>query len=166
MSNCIVRRMLGFLYYVTYKESNKTNVWLASKRLIQKSLNLDNSCVKLRAAKFVLTNLEYSQSIEIDDTFLTFPTRHQLNSEYMHAIGDKVFEQLFKVKTTEEIENIMKAILPMLCSSIEIYAWKLRYNTTKSRLYIPQFHKHIFPWSKHVRNFYDADKWMVPDAIQ
>jgi Xaa-Pro aminopeptidase len=97
-------------------------VLLASKRLIQKSLNLDNSCVKLRTATFFLTNLEYSQSIEIDDTFLTFPTRHQLNSEYMNDIGANVFEQLFKVKTIEEIENIMKAILPMLYSSIEIYA--------------------------------------------
>jgi len=37
----LVRSMIGFLYYVKYKESNKTYFLLASKRLIQKSLNLD-----------------------------------------------------------------------------------------------------------------------------
>jgi hypothetical protein len=34
-----VRSMVGFLYYAKYKESNKTNFVLASKRLVQKSLN-------------------------------------------------------------------------------------------------------------------------------
>ena len=58
-----VRSMIGFLYYVKFKETNKADFLLASKRLIGKSLNLDNSCVKLRAATFFLTNLEYRQSI-------------------------------------------------------------------------------------------------------
>jgi hypothetical protein len=80
----------------------------------------------------------------------------------MNDIGANVFEQLFKVKTIEEIENIMKAILPMLYSSIEIYAWKLRYNTTKSRLDIP----HIFHDLNMNVTFIAADTWMVPDAIQ
>ena len=53
-SKYLVRSMLGFLYYAKYKESNKTDLLLESKRLIQKSLNLDNSCVKLRAATFFL----------------------------------------------------------------------------------------------------------------
>jgi len=55
--------MIGFLYYVKFKETKKADFLLASKRLIGKSLNLDNSCVKLRAATFFLTNLEYRQSI-------------------------------------------------------------------------------------------------------
>jgi hypothetical protein len=43
----LVRNMVGFLYYVKYKESNKTYLLLASKRFILQSLNLDNYCVKL-----------------------------------------------------------------------------------------------------------------------
>ena len=38
----------------------------------------------------------------------------------MNGIGVNVFEQLFKVKTTEEIENIMKAILPMFYNSVKL----------------------------------------------
>jgi hypothetical protein len=70
-----VRSMMSFLYYANYTESKKTAFLLASKQLIQKSSNLDNSCVKLRAATLYLTNLEYSQSIEICDKFLIFPPR-------------------------------------------------------------------------------------------
>ena len=84
--------MVGVLYYVKYKESNNTEFLLASKRLIEKSCNLNNSCVKLRAATFFLTYPEYSQSIEICDTFLTFPPRNKLNREYMNGIGVNVFE--------------------------------------------------------------------------
>ena len=51
----VVSSMVGFLYY---KESSKAKFALASKRLIQKSLDLDTSCVKLRAATFFLTDLE------------------------------------------------------------------------------------------------------------
>ena len=69
----VVLSMVSFLYYAKYKESQKTQFVLASKRLIQNSLDLDNSCVKLCAATFFLTLLEYSQSIEICDTFLKFP---------------------------------------------------------------------------------------------
>ena len=60
------------------QNQRKQNFLLASKRLIKQSLNLDNSCVKLRAATFFLTNLEYSQSIEVCDTFLSFPPRHRV----------------------------------------------------------------------------------------
>jgi hypothetical protein len=77
-ANYLVRSMLGFLYYAKYKESNKAKFVLASKRLIEKSLNLDNSYVKLRAATFFFTHLEYSQSIEMCDTFLTFLPRRTL----------------------------------------------------------------------------------------
>jgi hypothetical protein len=44
---------MGFLFYVKYKESNKTDFLLASKRLIQKSIDPDNSCVKLRVMPIV-----------------------------------------------------------------------------------------------------------------
>ena len=77
-----VRSMLGFLNYVMYKESKKADFLLALKQLIQNSLNLDNSCIKLRAATFFFTNLEYSQSIEICDIYLTFPPRHKVNSSH------------------------------------------------------------------------------------
>jgi hypothetical protein len=73
--------MLGFLYYAKYTESSKTDMLRASKRLIKKSLNLDNSNVKLRAATFYLITMEYSQSIEMCDTFLTFPPRHKIDTE-------------------------------------------------------------------------------------
>ena len=71
----LIRSMIGFLYYAKYKESHKMVALLTSKRLIKKSLNLDSTCVKLRAATFFLTNMEYSQSIKICDTFLTCPPR-------------------------------------------------------------------------------------------
>ena len=115
--------MVGFLYYAKNKESNKTDCLLASKRLIQKSLNLDNYCVKLRAAILFLTNLEYSQSIEICDTFLTFPQGYKVNNgyrEYFDNIKQKVYQQLCKVKTTAEIENNMKEILPMFYDSVKL----------------------------------------------
>ena len=106
----LVRSMVGFLYYAKYKETKKADVLLASKRLIEKSLNLDNSQVKLRAATFFFTNREYRQSIKICDTFLTFPPRHKTDSssEYVNDIWMKVLKQLRKVKRTKEIENIMK----------------------------------------------------------
>jgi hypothetical protein len=68
----LVRSMIGFLYYAKYKESNKTEYLLESKRLIHKSLNLDNTSVKLRAATFFLTNLECRQSIEICEKNFAF----------------------------------------------------------------------------------------------
>ena len=66
---------MGFLYNIKYTESNKADFVLASKRLVHKSLNLGNSCVKLRSATFYVTHLEYSQSIKMCETVLTFPPR-------------------------------------------------------------------------------------------
>ena len=74
----LVSSMVGFLYYSKYKEAKKVDLLFASKRLIQKSLNLDNSCVKLPAATFFVANLEYSQAIAICDTFLKFPPKHKI----------------------------------------------------------------------------------------
>ena len=129
-----VRSMLGFLNYAMYKESKKTDFLLALKQLIQNSLNLDNSWIKLRAATFFVTNLEYSQSIENCDIFLTFPLRHKVNSshgEYIDIIWMNVFKQLHKGKMTEEIENSMKEILPMLYSSVELKSLPGNYDITQ-----------------------------------
>jgi hypothetical protein len=126
-----VKSILGFLYYVKYKESNKTIFLLKSKRLIQNSLNLDNSSVKLRAATFFLTCLEYSQSIEICDTFLTFPPKYILSHAYLTDIWKKVRERLCMVNTTEEIENIMKAIYPVLNKPVELKLMPGNYDITQ-----------------------------------
>jgi hypothetical protein len=64
-----VMSMVGFFYYAKYKESNTTQFLLESKPLIQKSLDLDSSCIKLRAATFFLIHLEYDKSIAICNTF-------------------------------------------------------------------------------------------------
>jgi hypothetical protein len=104
-------------------------------------LNLDNSTVKLRGATFFLTNLEYSQSIEICDTFLTFPPRYEMKSyvEYTAGITKTLFDQVFKVKRTEEIENATKAILRMFYCSVKLKSLPENYDITqkKSRLDIP-----------------------------
>jgi hypothetical protein len=102
-------------------------------------LNLDNSCVKLRAATFFLTNFEYSQAIKICDTFLTFPPRHKVQvafgverSSYIYA-KDKILrlrQQLSKVKTTEEIENIKTEILPMFYASVKLKSLSRNYDIT------------------------------------
>jgi hypothetical protein len=125
--------MVDFLYYAKYKESNKTKFVLASKRLVQKSLNLDSCCIKLRGATFFLTNMEYCQAIEICDTFLTFPTRYTMDSfaHYSEDIITKLNEQLFKGNTTEGIENIMKTILPMSYSSVELKPLPANYDRTQ-----------------------------------
>jgi hypothetical protein len=102
----LVRSMIGFLYYAKYKESNKTDFLLESKRQIHKSLDLDNTSVQLHAVTFFFKNLEYSQSIEICEKLLTFPQRHKVNGEYHNHIDVKVPEKLLEEKTTEEIENM------------------------------------------------------------
>jgi hypothetical protein len=133
LSAYFVRSMVGFLYYAKYKESNKTKFVLASKRFVKKSLNLDRSCIKLRSATFFLTNKEYSQAIEICDTFLTFPPRYTMDS-FAHNSEDiitKLNEQLFKGNTTEGIENIMKTILPMFYSSVELKSLPANYDRTQ-----------------------------------
>jgi len=126
---------MGLLYYVKYKESNKADCLLKSKRLIQKSIDLDNSCVELRAT-FFLINEEYRQSITLCDTFPTFPPRHKIDStgsyrEYVHVIELEVFKQLMKVKTTEEFENIMKTIPSMFYDSVKLKSFPGKYNITQ-----------------------------------
>jgi len=172
-----VRSMLGFLYYVKYKESNKTDVLLESKRLIQKSLNLDNSCVKLRAATFFLTNIEYSQAITICDTFLTFPPRYKVQvafgverSNYIY-VKDKILrlrQQLSKVKTTDEMENIITEILPMFYTSVKLKSLPGNYDITQENpvLIFRNFTNIFFHDVYTDVTFMTAEQWVVPDPIQ
>jgi hypothetical protein len=97
LSTYFFMSMMGFLYYAKYKESNKTKFVLASKRLVQKSLNLDSSCIKLRGATFFLTNMEYSQAIEICDTFLTFPPRYTMDS-FAHYSEENSYSRETRLK--------------------------------------------------------------------
>jgi hypothetical protein len=66
--------------------------------------------------------MEYSQAIEICDTFLTFPPRYTMDSfvHYYDDICKKLVEQLINGKTTKRIENYMKTILPMFYSSVKL----------------------------------------------
>jgi hypothetical protein len=167
----VVRSMVGFLYYAKYKESNKAQFLIASKQLIQKSLDLDSSCIQLRAATFFLIHLEYIKSIEICDKFLTFPPRYKIDSgyhEYVDDIKKKVSQQLFEEKTTEETENIMDEILPMFKSSVKLKSLPGNYDLTQ--------HNHVWIFRNLTNIFFKglyadvtfmtAEKWVVPDPIQ
>jgi hypothetical protein len=169
----LVNSMMGFLYYVRYKESNKTEFLLEATQLINKSLDLDNSCVKLRAATFFLTNLEYSKSIELCDTFLNFPPRHhQWDSdcdeyECVNDIRVKVREQLYEGKTTEDIEDIMKKILSMLYRSLKLKS--LPTNCDIAQHTPVWIFRNITNITFHDISldliFMTAEKWAVPDPI-
>ena len=165
-----VMSMVGFLYYAKYKESNKTKFVLASKRLVQQSLNLDSSCIKLRGATFFLTNMEYCQAIEICDTFLTFPPIYTTDIfvPYIEGINMKLNEQLFKGKPTEGIEHFMKTILPMLYTSVELKSFPAEYDITQNNpvsifrnftnICVHRLYMDVI--------FMTAEKWVVPDPIQ
>ena len=169
-SKYVVRSMVGFLYYAKYKESNKTKFKLASKRLVEKSLNLESSCIKLRCATFFLTNMEYSQAIEICDRFLTFPPRYTMDGfiQYIEDINTTLSEQLYKGKTTEGIENFMKTILPMYYSSVELKSFPANYDRTQQNLvWIFRNFTNIFFHGLCMNVvFMTAEKWVVPDPIQ
>ena len=167
----VVSSMVGFLYYAKCKESNKAQFLRTSKRLIQKSLDLDSSCIKLRAATFFLTHREYNKSIEICDTFLTFRPRYKIDSSYLDYVNDiinKVNQQLFEEKTTEEIENIMKEILPMFYGPVRLKSLPGNYDLTQhnpvciflnlTNLFFNGLYADII--------FMTAEKWVVPDPIQ
>ena len=169
--------MMSFLYYAKYTESKKTKFVLASKKLIQKSLNLDNSCVKLRAATLYLTDLEYSQSIKICDEFLTFPPRHQVQgalgverSNYIY-VNDKLrllLQHLSMVKTTDDIKNIMTEILLMFYTSVKLKSLPGNYDRTQQN-FVWVFHNftNIFFHDVYMDvTFMTAEKWVVPDPIQ
>ena len=167
----VVSSMASFLYYAKYKESNKAQFLLASKQLIQKSLDLDSSCIKLRAATFFLIHVEYNQSIEICDKFLTFPPRYKIDSSYLEYFDDiekKVSQQLFEEKTTEEIENIMKEILPMFYSSVKLKSLPGNYDITQQNpVWIFRNLTNIFFNGLYADvTFMMAEKWVVPDPIQ
>ena len=169
------RSMMGFLYYVKYKESNKTDILLASKRLIHKSIDLDNSCVKLRAATLFLINEEYKHSITICDTFLTFSPRHTIDItdsflEYVHVVELEVLKQRMKVKvkTITEFENIMKTILLMFYYSVKLKSFPGKYDITQhNTIWIFHNFTNIFFHGIYMDvTFMIAEKWMVPSPIQ
>jgi hypothetical protein len=128
------------------------------------------SCVKLRAATFFLTNLEYSKSVEICDTFITFPPTYKMEINYYEHIEDlikKVSHQLFNGKTSDEIENIMKAILPMFSSSFKLKSLPGNYDVTRqSPVWIfRNFTNIVFHDVSLDVTFMTAEKWVVPDPI-
>ena len=166
----LVRSMIGFLYYAKYKESNKTEYLLESKRLIKNSLKLDCTCVILRAAIFYLTNMEYSQSTKICDTFLTFPRKQKLDCSYFKyyaCILMKVFHQIFEGGTTEEMENIMKAILPIFYCSVNFKYLPGNYDITQHNpSWIFRNFTNIYFHGLYLDvTFMTAEKWVVPDPI-
>jgi hypothetical protein len=90
------------------------------------------------------------------------------STEYISDMLINYFDQMLEWNTTEEIENIMKAILPMFFSSFKLKSlpgnyditqqnpvWKFRNLTNISfrDLYIDV-------------TFMTAEKWVVPDPIQ
>ena len=169
-SKYFVKSMVGFLYYAKYKESNKTKFLLASKQLVQNSLNLESSCIKLRGATFFLTNMEYSQAIAICDTFLTFPPRYTLGSfiHYSDGLFTKVMVQLFKEKTTKKIEKCMETILPELKRSVKLKSLPAIYDIAQhnsvwifrnlTNIYVQGLSMDVI--------FMTAEKWVVPVPIQ
>jgi ABC-type multidrug transport system fused ATPase/permease subunit len=166
----LIKSMMGFLYYANNKESNNSEYLLVSKRLIKKSLDLDTSCVKLRAATFFLTNLDYSKSVEMCDTLITFPPTYKMEINYGEHIEDlikKVSHQLFNGKTSDEIENIMNAILPTFCSSFKLKSLPGNYDMTRQNS-VSIFHNFtniVFHDVSLEVTFMTADKWVVPDPI-
>jgi hypothetical protein len=64
----------------------------------------------------------------------SFPPRYKIKSgyhEYVDDIQKKVSQQLFEEKTTEEIENIMKEILPMFYSFVKLKSLPGNYDLTQ-----------------------------------
>ena len=166
----LISGMVGFLYHVKYTESNKTNCLRASKLLIEISLNLDNSCVKLRGATFFLTNLKYSQSVHICDRLLTFPPIYKVDSSYPKYLYDilmKVHQQLFEGKGTEEIEAIMKAIVSMFYSSAKCKSLPGNYDITEHKpdWIFHSFTNIVFHDLYMYVTLMTAEKWVVPKPI-
>jgi hypothetical protein len=153
----VVRSMVGFLYYAKYKESNNKKFVHPSKQLIQKSLDLDSSCIKLRAATIFLIYLEYNQSIEICDKFLTNLPRSSSHLEYFKDITKKLLEQ----KTTVEMQNIMTEILPILYSSVKLKSLPENYDITQHN----PVTNICFNGLYEDVTFMTAEKWAVPDPI-
>jgi len=87
--------------------------------------------------------------------------------EYFNDIRVKVFEQLCNVKTTEAVENIMNAILPMLYSSVEFKSLPENYDITQHHLvWIFRNFTNIFFHGLYMGvTFMTAEKWVVPDSI-
>jgi hypothetical protein len=113
--------------------------------------------------------MEYSQSIEMYDTFLTFPPRHKIDSSFLEYVNEMYMEvfQLLEVKKTEEIENIMKAILSMSYCSVKLKSLPGNYDITQQNpVWIFRNFTNIFFHDLSVDvAFMRAEKLMVPEPI-
>jgi len=79
-----------------------------------------------------------------------------------------VYHQLCKVKTTEEIGNIMTEILPMLYSSVKLKSLLVIYDLTQQNpAWIFRNFTNLFFHGVYMDvTFMTAEKWVVPDPIQ
>ena len=86
--------------------------------------------------------------------------------ECVSVIAREVF-QLFKMKTTEEIENIMKAILPLFYSSVKQKPLPGSYDITPNNPVRTFGHfTNVFFRGLYIDvTFMTAEKWVVPDPI-
>ena len=77
-------------------------------------------------------------------------------------------EKLCMVNTTEEIGNIMKAILPVLNKPVELKLMPGNYDITQQNpVWLFRNFSNIFFHDLHMNvTFMTADTWMVPDPIQ
>ena len=89
-------------------------------------------------------------------------------SDYIEDIITKLTEPLFKGKTTEGIENVMKAILPMFYSSVELKYLPENYDITQQNpVWIFRNCTNIFSHGLYMDViFMTAEKCVVPDLIQ
>ena len=79
-----------------------------------------------------------------------------------------MLEQLLKMKTTKEIENIVKAIWPMVYSSVKLKAMPGNYDITQHNpVWIFRNFTTIFYHDVYMDVFcMTAEEWVVPDPIQ
>jgi hypothetical protein len=79
-----------------------------------------------------------------------------------------MFEQLYDGKTTEGIENVMKAILPMFHSFVKLKSLPANYDRTKQNpVWKFRNFTNIFFHGLYMDViFMTAEKWVVPDPIQ
>ena len=166
----LLSSMVGVLYYAKYKETKKAEFLLTSKRLIKETLNFENSCVNLLEATFFLANLEYSQSIEICDTFLTFPQRQQIESSYRKYTIDidmKVYQQLIKLNSNDEIENIVKTILSMFSNSVKLKSLPGSYDIAQQDpVWIFRNFTNIFFHGLYIDvTFVTAEQGVIPEPL-
>jgi hypothetical protein len=87
--------------------------------------------------------------------------------EYVHDIIIKVFHQIVEGATIEEIENIIKAILPMFYCSVKLKYLSGSYDITQQNpVWIFRNLTNIVVHGLYMDViFMTAEKWVVPDPI-